>query len=320
MLQVNRLAQIVAALTVLVALCARAGADNTGAPWAAGVSEANKTEANRLLEKGNALFLASKFADALALYREAVEAWDHPAIRFNIVRCLIQLDRTVEAAENLESTLRFGAAPLEDAVYTEALAYQRLLAKQIGDVTIECAQANVLVSLDGTRVATCPARETRRLSPGRHQVLGTGGGLLPRAMEIVVIGGEQQTVKVELEAVPLGGGADVRRFGKVVAYTGGGALAIAGGLGLWAWRRYHAEFPDHCLESPTGGAPLCDPTGADGLDRARLYGNIASVTAGIGAVAVVAGLVVLWRYPAKEHRTVVTPAASGAGLAVSGVF
>lgn len=90
-----------------------------------GVSETKKAEAGRLLEHGNALFLDKNYTAALAKYREAVAAWDHPAIRFNIVRCLIQLDRPVEAGENLQTTLRYGAAPLEDAVYTEALAYAR---------------------------------------------------------------------------------------------------------------------------------------------------------------------------------------------------
>ena len=298
-----------------------AAADAPPAPWSVGVSEAKKAEANRLLEQGNTLFLEKKYSEALAKYRQAVGAWDHPAIRFNIVRCLIQLDRTVEAAENLQTTLKYGSAPLEDAVYTEALAYEKLLARQVGELTIACTQKGVEVTLDGQRIAACPARETRRLSPGKHQLLGTGGGLLPRAKEVVVIGGESQTVDVSLDAVPHGGGGvPARTYGKIALFTGGGLVVVAGGLGLWAWHSYHAQFPEHCVESMTGGAPLCDATGADRLDRSRLFGDLATVAAGVGAVAAIAGVVVLWRYPSAERRPVVTASPTSVGIAVGGTF
>jgi len=305
---------------IVSALCAIGHADTTPAPWSVGVSEPKKAEATRLLDRGNALFLENKFGEALALYRDAVAAWDHPAIRFNIVRCLIQLDRPVEAAENLKTTLRYGAAPLEDTVYAEALAYEKLLVKQVGDLTISCTQKGVQVTLDGQRIATCPTRERRRLSPGKHQLVGTRDGLLPSATEVVVIGGESQTVEVALDPVPSARGLGPRSYGKAALFGGAGLIVVAGGLGLWAWRSYEAQFPDHCIASPTGGAPLCDSTGADRLVRARGIGDIATVVTGVGAVALVAGAIVLWRYPNKERATTVTPASKGVGLAFSGTF
>jgi len=312
--------RVIVIAAIVTGVWGPARADAPTAPWSVGVTDAQKAEANRLLERGNARFLEKKFAEALALYREAVASWDHPAIRFNIVRCLIQLDRSAEAAENLQITLRYGNAPLEETVYTEALAYEKLLAKQVGDVTIECRQPGVEVSLDGARVVSCPGSQTRRLATGKHQLLGAGGGLLPRASEIVVIGGETQTVGVTLDAVPVGGGGvRPRTIGKILLSSGGGLLAGSAGIGLWAWRSYRRQFPNHCLDSTTGGAPLCDASGADHLNRARLVGDVATVMAGVGGVAVIAGALVLWRYP-KEHRAVVTPASSGIGLAISGVF
>ncbi|MDB4956155.1 MAG: hypothetical protein JWO36_3724, partial [Myxococcales bacterium] len=97
-------------------------------PWAAGVSDAHKKSAKTLLDSGNVLFLGHDYVAALEQYKQAVAAWDHPAIRFNIVRCLIQLDRSLDAFDNLQLALKYGAAPLEAAVYNEALAYQKLLA------------------------------------------------------------------------------------------------------------------------------------------------------------------------------------------------
>ena len=295
-------------------------ADTTSAPWSVGVSDAKKAEANRLLERGNTHFLEKKFSEALGEYRDAVAAWDHPAIRFNIVRCLIQLDRPDEAAENLQLTLRYGAAPLEEAVYTEALAYQKLLAKQVGYLTVACRQRGVVVTLDGQQIATCPASESRRLVPGKHQLLGTGPKLLAHATEVFVTGGESQVVDVSLEPVPQNTGIRPRTYGKIALYTGGGLLAAASGIGLWALRSYRGEFPDHCTESTTGGAPLCDAIGVDRLDRARLFGDVATIVGGVGAVAVLVGAIVVWRFPAKERSVTVTPASTGASVVLRGTF
>lgn len=296
-----------------------AHAETSTAPWAVGVTEAKKTEANRLLAHGNELFLEKKFAEALTAYRAAVDAWDHPAIRFNIVRCLIQLDRPAEAAQNLESALRYGEAPLEEAVYTEAIAYQKLLKKQVATLTVACTQQGVAVSLDGQPLATCPASTSRQLAPGRHQLLGTGDGLLARASEVILAGGEAQSVEVTLLPIPRGArGINARSIGRVAFYAGGGLVLASGALGLWAWRSYHAPFPEHCTESPDGGRPRCDPTGADAIDRARLFGNVATIAGGVGAAAAIAGLIVLWRAPARERPVTVTT--SGTGVAVSGTF
>lgn len=304
---------------MLMALSASASADSSPAPWSVGVTDAKKAEANRLLERGNTLFLEKKYSDALAAYRSAVAAWDHPAIRFNIVRCLIQLDRPVEAAENLATALRYGAAPLEDAVYTEAVAYDKLLKKQVATVSIACRQRGVSISLDGQPIATCPATTSRQLSPGRHQLLGTGDGLLAKATEVVLAGGETQSVEVTLIPIPRAStGVGARALGRVALYGGGGLLAVAGGLGFWAWRSYHAPFPQHCTESPDGGRPTCDPTGADRLDRARLLGNVATVTGSVGIAAAITGVIVLWRTSRAEHPVTVTT--SGTGVALGGTF
>ncbi len=312
---------IVLVAALLGALRGSVRGDGTPAPWSVGVSDAQKAQANRLLARGNALFLEKKFAEALAEYRDAVAAWDHPAIRFNIVRCLIQLDRPVEAADNLRTALRYGAAPLEDAVYTEAVAYEKLLRKQVADLSISCEQAGVTVSLDGKRVATCPGVATQRVAPGKHQLLGTADGLLPRAQELVLVGGESQAIEVTLLPIPKStSGLRPRSLGKAALVGGGGLVIVAGGLGIWAWRSYRAPFPEHCTESPIGGRPLCDMTGADALDRARQVGNVATVVGGVGLAAVVAGAVVMWRYPRSERTVTLTGNGDGAAVSLGGSF
>ena len=197
-------------------------------PWSVGVTDAKKAEAQKFLDAGNALFLDKKYAEALEKYKSAVGAWDHPAIRFNIVRCLIQLDKPVDASDNLKLALKYGAAPLEEAVYTEALAYDKLLSNQIGDLTMTCSQPDVRVTLDGQPLGTCPAKETRRVAPGPHQVVATGKGLLTKTVEVVVIGGKAQEVPVKLD--PLARAARVEhRWSQWVPWVVfGTGFAVAG--------------------------------------------------------------------------------------------
>lgn len=101
---------------------------------------------------------------------------------------------------------------------------------------------------------------------------------------------------------------------------GVGLVAAAGGLGLWAWRSYRSQFPTHCTESMSGGRPLCDTSGVQAVDRARLTGDAATVVVAVGGVAIVTGALLLWRFPGKEHGVTVMPTTKGAGLAIQGAF
>lgn len=316
--------QAVKAVVLITVCCLAARVAHADVPpWSAGVTDQQKARAQTFLEHGNSLFLENKYADALVQYRAAVEAWDHPAIRFNIVRCLIQLDRPVDAAESLSIALKYGAAPLEEAVYSEALAYQKLLAKQVGDLAISCDQPAVAMTLDGQPLARCPGHETRRVGTGKHHVIATKPGFEPVTMEIVLLGGDAQSVAITLVPVEKPPGVGRRFYGKV-AVVGGSALVVAAsGLAGWAWHRYHAQFPAHCGgERPEiDGRPGCDDVGLAAIDRARLYGDVATVVGGLGVATALAGAIVIWRSPAREHRAVVAPSAGGGvGLTVSGWF
>src|SRR5262245_29733854 len=178
---------IVIAAIMLVAL--RAAGDSR--PWAVGVSEADKAKAQELLEKGNALFLDKKYVPALDAYQSALKVWDHPGIRFSVVKCLIQLDRSVEAAENLDHALKYGAMPFDPSVYSEALSYQKLLAGQIAELEVSCDQRGAKLSLDGKALATCPTTEVRKVAPGQHTVVGSRDGYMIKTIEVIALGNKR---------------------------------------------------------------------------------------------------------------------------------
>jgi hypothetical protein len=221
-----------ARIWVVVALLVGLAAPVAAQPWADGVSDARKADAQKLLEEGNQLFLQKKFKEALAKYQAAIAAWDHPAIHFNIVRCLIRLDRTVEASDELTKALKYNDEPFETAIYNEALNYQKLLATQIAEIEIKCSQAGAKVTLDGQSLMNCPGQQKRRVAPGQHGVIATKEGFLPKNVEVVIVGGK--TESVDLQLVPLAKAAKiVHRWPAWIPWVVfGGGLAVAGVGGL----------------------------------------------------------------------------------------
>jgi len=307
-----------------------AHADETP-PWAVNVTANQKAAAEQLLDSGNTLFVERKYTEALEAYRAAVAQWDHPAIRFNIVRCLIQLDRLPEASENLEATLRFGAAPLEENIYAEALAYQRLLATQLGEVVIACEQPGVTVSIDGQPVVTCPGTAKRSVTPGPHQIVGTHAELVTRSIEVVVLGGAPQDVTVKLDTREAAARIEHRWptwIPWVVVGGGFGIAAVGGALQLSA-NADRDSFDRAVLSQCT---TPCTPDQLEalmvkGLDgEAQLKSAFAVGAMVAGAATVVTGAVLLYLnrgrtvYPASVERMGVTPTPGGATLSIGGSF
>jgi len=310
-------------LALVLAAAAPARADS---PWTQGVTEEQKAAAKKLLDAGNALLLENKYVEALEQYTAAIKIWDHPAIRFNMVRCLIQLQRNVEAYDNLKLALKYGKAPLEDAVYNEALAYDKLLSTQVSDLTVRCGQAGVAVTLDGKPFATCPANETRRLAPGPHQVVGTKQGLLPKTLELVVIGGKPLAVELELQ--PLEAGARiVHRWPGYVPWTvaGGGAIVLAvGGLLEYIAGQQMKSYDKFVDERCTGNCPESELADVAYLKHdAEINSTIGIGLMVAGGATLATGAVLLYlnrgRTVYPESMTV-TPTQGGAAVTWRGSF
>jgi len=307
---------------------APARADDEKAPWVAGVTEEAKTAAKALLAEGNELFLEHKYADALDRYRRAIARWDHPAIRFNAVRCLIQLDRPAEAAENLELALKYGAAPLEDAVYAEAIAYRKLLANQVGEVQVQCDQPGVAVSLDAEPIVQCPGQTTKRVAPGRHIVVATKQGFITSKSDVVVIGGKRELVAVSL--LPLGrGGVVVHRWpGWAPWLVFGGGLAIAGsgalleGVASARMNDYDRALVRDCAANGCGPGHPIPAADAQLESSANRYSTAGAVVITSGAATAIAGAVMLYlnRGQLVYHDVEVVPAHGGAAVTLSAHF
>lgn len=298
-------------------------------PWTEGVSEENKTQAKDLLAHGNQLLLEKKYVEALEVYQKAITFWDHPAIRFNMVRCFIQLGRTLEAHESIEKALKYGAAPHEETVYNEAVAYQKLLANQVGDLTVSCNQPDIALTLDGKPLAgACPGTQTTRVLTGEHQIVGTKQGLLTKTVQVVVAAGAPRTIDVKLD--PLAKAARIEhRWPQWVPWSVfGGGLAVAGvGILFQVLGQSQMEDYDRWVDTTcTNNCPPGDPRReqfAHLEDAAELKSTIGVSLMITGGAAVATGAVMLFLnrgrtvYPAAVE---VAPSPGGATVSWRGRF
>lgn len=335
----SRRARALAALVALTAPVAAQpapappadGAPVDDTPWGKGVSAEARATAQALLEDGNALFIQNLFREALAKYEAALAAWDHPAIRFNMVRALVNLDRPLEAEDNLTRALAYGAAPLGPEVFADASTYQRLLSQQLATLVVTCTQAGVAVAVDGIPAITCPGEHRARVRAGAHTVSAEGKDLLAVNRRETLVAGDNPAI--DLRLTPL---ADVTvtrtRWAtwKPWAITGGGVAVAGVGAALLLSARglrddYQAALAREC------GELACDPEAlpvgtADLLDRAQLRNALGVGAVAVGGAAVVAGvvMVILNRpYASLEPRALsleVTPTAGGAVVGLGGAL
>jgi len=279
----------VKALIVLLALAGTAYAED---PWATGVSLDKQKQANALFAEANQLFAQQAHAPALEKYKAAIALWDHPLIRFNMAVTEIRLDRILEAAEDLDRALRYGATPFSPTLYQEALDYQALVKRQVGVIESSCDQPDVHVLLDGKPWFVCPGTQQQKVLAGEHVLVGERKEYMTRSQRIIVKGGATDTERLAL--VPIESAVRFEyRYRRWVPFTvaATGVAFAAGGLAVYLAGRsqmdqFTADFTTNC---PAGcKMDLSDkPFLRDEKDSADLKGKIGigMMTAG-GAVAI----------------------------------
>jgi tetratricopeptide (TPR) repeat protein len=275
-------------------------------PWAAGVSDADQSRATEQFEDGNKLLEQGLFGDALALYTQAIARWDHPAIRYNIAVAQINLQRPIEAYRELERALRFGAEALEPDVYTQALAYQRLLSTQIVHLAIDCADAGTHVTLDGKDIGVpCPGSTVLLILPGGHRLVASKPGSLPLTIDLAPAGGESPRERIDLmtfdEAT-----VTRRRWArwKPWSVVGAGVAVAAAGLGFElqaaaTFRSYDRAVATLCPAAPCESLPTVV---SEAYDEGRMQNRIAITLFAAGGAAIATGAALLWLNRSRTER------------------
>ena len=331
---------LVAAL-LLVASAARAQP-----PPAAPVED--QVEAARALYKeARELRRQGKLREATDKALEAYRTAATPVTALEAGELLVEAGRLVEARDLVRAVALLPVSPRESDKGRDARAQAAALAGQLDMRIPKIAFADrppaVQLLLDGRPIPPTDATAWQGLDPGAHTLVVRADDRQCTAINLVLSEGEERTIDLHAAAsacrpeppppppppipratatvlppppppppppapAPAGGISPWRLGGAAVGAAGVVALGVGGYVALRAKSDYDAV----AAECPAAG---CDQHGYDARNGARSRADVASIVMGVGAAAVVGG-VLLWVLEPAHDRPGVAVGPGGVSLSV----
>jgi hypothetical protein len=277
---------------VLAVLCAHAGlasADDEVKPWSRGISMESRAQARDIFMEGNRLMAIPLFAPAAEKFEEALALWPHPAFHYNLAIAQLNLLQQIAAYENLKKAIEYGAGPLGEDEYRQAMEYYRRLQTQLAVVHLRCDDQGAEVRLDGRLVLTGPGSYEAVLLPGGHQVVASKPGHVPEAREITLSPGQHMEVSLRLHMPDR---IETERYMPAWApwlgMSAGVALISAGGYFDWRSSAGLDEYEDLVATRCARGCPE-----AEVPDLARQWSGIQTRTRVTGGLYITGGMVLI---------------------------
>jgi tetratricopeptide (TPR) repeat protein len=316
-------------LAAALALSAPAGK----MPWDT-VTPEQEQKATALFEQGNRELLEYRFEDAAAHYREALGAWDLPAIHYNLAVALRSLSQLIEAREHLEIAVRYGTRGLPDSHQLDrAMKDLNEVEGELARIELSCEQPGAKVTVDERKdLFTCPKVYKEWIRPGLHVIrirLDQPGYSHPMEKKPTLAKGEKTAI--HLKAYPDDQVIQTRTpLPSWLPWSVMGLGLVAAGGGGWLHSQARAAFGqyDQSILDCAGPPPQnqayapCTAATVQQFDRYRLLGvNYQNAAFGAyvgGGVAVIAGVAVLYFNAPRPYPVDPETGASVAVLPVLG--
>jgi hypothetical protein len=200
----------------------------------------------------------------------------------------------------------------------------------VGRIRVDSEVGGALIFVDGRKQGATPLADPVLVDLGEHEVVAkTGGEMIHREL-VKVAGGEEVVVEIksgtthiepvggEGEATAEGDGDGPKRIWTWVALGVGGACLVAGGAIGGAVMGKASDLEERCPDKQ------CPESEWEELDKADSMAMASNVLLGVGAAAVVAGVVLFFVEPGDEEEAAVsltpTVGPQGAGLSLGGRF
>jgi hypothetical protein len=290
-------------------------------PWSKGVPLEARAAASELFQEGRKLYRESLFVLAAEKYRAALARCDchHPAIHYNLMLSLVNLDRPIEMYENLMASMENGLAILSKERFEQAKNFQVLLEKQLVALDVRCDVPGAKVTFDGRPLLESPGRFNGMVRPGLHTILAAKDGMVPNQVLRQLDGGQKVALNLELRSEEEL--TEYRRrwpaWKPWAAVGAGAAVAIASGVLQFAAVQ-KTRAADRSVVTCSG----CNPRSY--LTRERLNAasmeKVAIVGYSAGGAAVAAGAILAYLNRARTHvrqYEVDTPPAPDATIGVA---
>jgi hypothetical protein len=262
-------------------------------PWAKDVSAEEQRIAQEIFREGNSLLKESVFVQATAKYRDAIKHWDHPAIHYNLVLALLNMDQPLEVREHLIAALSYGPEPLDQDKFEQAKAYKLLIEKQLVQIEVRCDEPGAEVVMDGRKLFVAPGKYESFVRSGPHTIVATKAGYLPHQFSKALPAGENASFDVKLYKT-----TELTRYerrwsvGLPWAFVVAGALVggAGGGLHFGASRSFQ-QFDQRVLDRG-GSAPDADLMAL--RSRGQTMQGFAIGCYGVGGAALLTGAILVY--------------------------
>jgi hypothetical protein len=141
------------------------------------------------------------------------------------------------------------------------------------------------------------------IDPGPHTITVSAPDRLPRRTPFAIAAAEHKAIVIPALARSVTVTSSWRRIGQISTVVGGAVFGTSIGLALYGRHLYGQQFDQgHCGTNHSGGTS-CDPTGQIRIDKARTYGNVATVVGGVGLGVAAAGAVIWYLAPHSLQST-----------------
>lgn len=185
-------------LTFLATLATRATAEPTAA---------DRATARSLAREGFEALKTDNFEVAEDRFRRADELVHAPTLVVDHARALVGLGRLVEAHERYSLVLREGVSPNAawpwKRAYADAQKEIEVIKQRLAWLTIEVVGPDKpQVSVDGKPIPAAAVGVRRATDPGDRTVKASAAGYYPKEAPVVLAEGAEQSVRLELEAMP----------------------------------------------------------------------------------------------------------------------
>jgi hypothetical protein len=267
------------------------------ASWPAAAFAEDDAPARDAFLEGVAHFDAGRHEQALAAFNRANELKPSWKLLYNIGQCEAALRQFGLALTHFERYLSEGGDEVSPERRDEVLAEVERLRKMVGSIDLDAPDGAVIL-VDGVERGTAPLPGRLRLSASvEHVIEVVSGGEQLLERTVMVGGGETIAIRVGDEGgapaptpaaddEPAAESSNLKTWGWVTLGLGA-AIAAGGGITGGLALKTNGELGDRCSGN------VCTPDDQDDIDKRDALAMTSNVLIGVGAAAVVAGVLML---------------------------
>jgi hypothetical protein len=284
------------------------------APGNTAPDAANLDLARSVAVTGREAFNSGDYETALALFRRAYALYPAPTVVLYEARTLEKMGLLIEAVDAYARTATIPVSAASPAQFAEAAEQAReegdALRARIPTLVLELRGASptepdLTVKINGAEQDPSRLGRAQRLNPGTYRLEASVGARRQAVVEVTLVPGQSR--RVELNLVDVGPGVGVSldvpagavaaeptssRPVPMLAYVAGGVGVVGVGAGIITGLMANSKYEeaerlceDHRCAAGTSGL--------DAVDGFRTWRMVSSISYGVGAVGIAAG-VVLW--------------------------